>query len=302
MAVSAAFFYLFSAVAIASAVMVIASRNPVHSVLFLILTFFNASGLFILLGAEFLAMILVVVYVGAVAVLFLFVVMMLDIDFSELRAGILNYAPVGMVIGLILFTELALVLGVWNFAPEAAQAVAAPAPSSRNASDQHRGAGATAVHPLLLLFPDGRAGAAGRHDRCHRADTAPQGRRQAPEHLRAECAYACNGCGSAQGQAGAGDLIMLTIGLGHYLTVAAILFTIGIFGIFLNRKNVIIILMSIELMLLSVNINLVAFSSFLGDMVGAGLRASGPHGGSRRGGHRARHPGHLLPQSRHHRR
>jgi NADH-quinone oxidoreductase subunit J len=117
MAVSAAFFYLFSAVAIASAVMVIASRNPVHSVLFLILTFFNASGLFILLGAEFLAMILVVVYVGAVAVLFLFVVMMLDIDFSELRAGLLNYAPVGMMIGLILFTELALVLGVWNFAP-----------------------------------------------------------------------------------------------------------------------------------------------------------------------------------------
>ncbi|MDX1716003.1 MAG: NADH-quinone oxidoreductase subunit J [Anderseniella sp.] len=130
MAVSAAFFYLFSAIAIASAVMVIASRNPVHSVLFLILTFFNASGLFILLGAEFLAMILVVVYVGAVAVLFLFVVMMLDIDFSELRSGLLNYAPVGMVIGLVLFTELALVLGVWNFAPQAADIIAAPAPSA----------------------------------------------------------------------------------------------------------------------------------------------------------------------------
>ena len=128
MAVSAAFFYLFSAIAIASAVMVIASRNPVHSVLFLILTFFNAAGLFILLGAEFLAMILVVVYVGAVAVLFLFVVMMLDIDFSELRAGILNYAPFGMVIGLILFTELALVLGSWAFAPEAGQVLAAPTP------------------------------------------------------------------------------------------------------------------------------------------------------------------------------
>ncbi len=130
MAVSAAFFYLFSAVAVASAVMVIASRNPVHSVLFLILTFFNAAGLFILLGAEFLAMILVVVYVGAVAVLFLFVVMMLDVDFAELRAGILQYAPFGMVVGLILFTELALVLGVWAFAPEAGQALAAPAPAA----------------------------------------------------------------------------------------------------------------------------------------------------------------------------
>jgi len=128
MAVTAAFFYLFAGVAIASAVMVIASRNPVHSVLFLILTFFNASGLFILLGAEFLAMILVVVYVGAVAVLFLFVVMMLDIDFSELREGMLNYAPFGMVIGLVLFTELALVLGVWAFSPEAAGALAAPEP------------------------------------------------------------------------------------------------------------------------------------------------------------------------------
>lgn len=129
MAVTAAFFYLFAAVAIASAVMVIASRNPVHSVLFLILTFFNASGLFILLGAEFLAMILVVVYVGAVAVLFLFVVMMLDIDFSELREGMLSYAPFGMAVGLILFTELALVLGVWTFSPEAAGALAAPAPA-----------------------------------------------------------------------------------------------------------------------------------------------------------------------------
>ena len=135
MAVTAAFFYLFAAIAIASAVMVIASRNPVHSVLFLILTFFNASGLFILLGAEFLAMILVVVYVGAVAVLFLFVVMMLDIDFSELREGMLTYAPFGMVVGLILFTELALVLGVWAFSPEAAGALAAPAPATSVATN-----------------------------------------------------------------------------------------------------------------------------------------------------------------------
>ena len=95
-------FYVFSAVMIASALMVIAARNPVHSVLFLILAFFNAAALFVLLGAEFLAMILVVVYVGAVAVLFLFVVMMLDIDFAELKRGTLQYLPFGALIGLIL--------------------------------------------------------------------------------------------------------------------------------------------------------------------------------------------------------
>src|SRR6201986_2038225 len=94
-------FYLFAAVLIFSALMVIAARNPVHSVLFLILAFFNAAGLFVLLGAEFLGMILVVVYVGAVAVLFLFVVMMLDVDFSELRHGFMQYLPVGLLVGII---------------------------------------------------------------------------------------------------------------------------------------------------------------------------------------------------------
>ena len=112
------FFYLFACVAIASAVLVITAKNPVHSVLFLILCFFNAAGLFILLGAEFLAMILVVVYVGAVAVLFLFVVMMLDVDFAELREGMLHYMPVGLVIGLILLVELVLLFGTWQIAPD----------------------------------------------------------------------------------------------------------------------------------------------------------------------------------------
>jgi NADH-quinone oxidoreductase subunit J len=112
------FFYLFSIVAIASAVMVVTARNPVHSVLYLILCFFNAAGLFILLGAEFLAMILVVVYVGAVAVLFLFVVMMLDVDFEELRKGFLNYLPIGAAIGMIVLAELVLVVGTWTIAPE----------------------------------------------------------------------------------------------------------------------------------------------------------------------------------------
>jgi NADH-quinone oxidoreductase subunit J len=129
MILSALFFYLFSAVTIASAVMVIGARNPVHSVLFLILAFVNAAGLFVLLGAEFLAMILIVVYVGAVAVLFLFVVMMLDVDFVELRQGFLDYLPVGALVGIVVLAELLLVLGSWAFAPEAVSGAAAPIPA-----------------------------------------------------------------------------------------------------------------------------------------------------------------------------
>jgi NADH-quinone oxidoreductase subunit J len=110
-------FYLFAAIAIASGVMVVSSRNPVHSVLFLILAFFNAAALFVLMGAEFLAMILVIVYVGAVAVLFLFVVMMLDVNFAELRQGFLQYLPVGLLIGIILLVELIFVAGTWALAP-----------------------------------------------------------------------------------------------------------------------------------------------------------------------------------------
>lgn len=113
-------FYLFSAVAIASGVMVISARNPVHSVLFLILAFFNAAALFVLVGAEFLAMVLVVVYVGAVAVLFMFVVMMLDINFVRLREGFMQYLPVGALIGIILLAELVLVFGSWALSPTTA--------------------------------------------------------------------------------------------------------------------------------------------------------------------------------------
>ena len=125
-------FYLLSAVAVAAGVMVISARNPVHSVLFLILAFFNAAGLFVLLGAEFLAMVLVVVYVGAVAVLFLFVVMMLDINFIRLREGFLQYLPVGALIGLVLLVELVLVFGTWALAPETVAIVAQqPVPLTR---------------------------------------------------------------------------------------------------------------------------------------------------------------------------
>ena len=126
MIVAALFFYLFAGICVASAFMVIAAKNPVHSVLYLILAFVNAAGLFVMLGAEFLAMILIVVYVGAVAVLFLFVVMMLDVDFAELKQGALQYLPVGMLIGGIFLAELLLVVGAWAIGPGVPQAITAP--------------------------------------------------------------------------------------------------------------------------------------------------------------------------------
>ena len=135
MIITAIFFYLFAAACIASAIMVVTARNPVHSVLFLIIAFVNASGLFILLGAEFLAMILIVVYVGAVAVLFLFVVMMLDVDFAELRQGFLNYLPVGFLVGAILLAELLFIVGAWVIAPGVPKAIAAPIPASSDISN-----------------------------------------------------------------------------------------------------------------------------------------------------------------------
>jgi len=128
--IAALFFYLFAGICVASAFMVIASKNPVHSVLYLILAFVNAAGLFVMMGAEFLAMILVVVYVGAVAVLFLFVVMMLDVDFSQLKQGALQYLPVGMLIGGIFLAELVLVVGAWAIGPKVTSAITSPIPTN----------------------------------------------------------------------------------------------------------------------------------------------------------------------------
>ena len=124
--IPALFFYLFAFLCIASAFMVIASKNPVHAVLFLILAFVNAAGLFVLMGAEFLAMILVVVYVGAVAVLFLFVVMMLDVDFAELREGFLQYLPVGALVGIVFLAEILLVVGGISIGTGLPRLIAAP--------------------------------------------------------------------------------------------------------------------------------------------------------------------------------
>jgi NADH-quinone oxidoreductase subunit J len=142
------FFYLFSVVLIASAFMVIASKNPVHSVLFLILGFVNAAGLFLLLEAEFLAMILVVVYVGAVAVLFLFVVMMLDVDFASLRQGFLKYLPVGTLVGLIVVVELGFVVGSWTLG----QGGLAPAETATPALPNTVALGNVIYTQYLVLF------------------------------------------------------------------------------------------------------------------------------------------------------
>lgn len=128
MTASILFFYMFSGIMLASAFMVISSRNPVHSVLFLILAFVNASGLFIMTGAEFLGLLLIVVYVGAVAVLFLFVVMMLDVDFTELREGFLQYLPIGVLVGIIFLVELVLVVGSWITSPTASGTTSSPTP------------------------------------------------------------------------------------------------------------------------------------------------------------------------------
>jgi NADH-quinone oxidoreductase subunit J len=137
MIIQALAFYVFAIVAILAGVMVISSRNPVHSVLFLILAFFNAAALFVLLGAEFLAMILVVVYVGAVAVLFLFVVMMLDINFRELRRGFLQYLPIGALIGVVLLAELIFIFGGWAASSDAAAVAAAPTPAISQVTNTH---------------------------------------------------------------------------------------------------------------------------------------------------------------------
>ena len=129
MIVQALSFYVFATVAVISGVLVVANRNPVYSVLFLILTFFNAAGLFVLLGAEFLAMMLVVVYVGAVAVLFLFVVMMLDINFTELRQGFLRYAWIGAVVGIVLVAEIIFVVSSGAYSPAVSTLIGSPTPA-----------------------------------------------------------------------------------------------------------------------------------------------------------------------------
>ncbi len=161
----AIFFWIFSTILVGSALAVIFARNPVHSVLFLILAFVSAAGLFLIMGAEFLAMILVVVYVGAVAVLFLFVVMLLDVDFARMKQGFVQYLPQGLLIAFVFGAELVYVVSGWAVSPKAA--------GGRHAVGhalQHRCARRGALHPLLLLLPGGGLHPADRDDRRDRPD------------------------------------------------------------------------------------------------------------------------------------
>jgi NADH-quinone oxidoreductase subunit J len=141
-------FYIFAVTVLAGGLMTVLSRNPVHSVLWLILSFLSAAGLFVLLGAEFVAMLLVIVYVGAVAVLFLFVVMMLDVDFAELKAEMARYMPLGLLIGVIILMQLAIAFGTWDFSEGAMERLAAPAGEAENT----RALGVLLYDRYFLLF------------------------------------------------------------------------------------------------------------------------------------------------------
>ena len=148
MSVFAFTFYLFAVTTVTGGLMTVVSRNPVHSVLWLILAFLSSAGLFVTLGAEFVAMLLIIVYVGAVAVLFLFVVMMLDVDFAELKAEMTRYLPLGLLIGVVVLMQLALALGVWGFADGVEDRIAAPAGDLENT----RALGLLLYDEYILLF------------------------------------------------------------------------------------------------------------------------------------------------------
>ena len=175
-------FYLFATLTIASAIAVIFARNPVHSVLWLILAFFNAAGLMLLVGAEFIAMLLVIVYVGAVAVLFLFVVMMLDIDFASLRSGFTRNLPFGIIIALVLLAEIVVAVSAWNAGPAAQRA-----PDPGAATPNIVALGAAALQPLSVPVRDRRPDPAGGDDRRDRAHP-PQPRRHAPQKVSQQIA------------------------------------------------------------------------------------------------------------------
>ena len=302
MILPALFFYLFAGVCVASAVMVVVSRNPVHSVLYLILAFVNASGLFVLMGAEFLAMILIVVYVGAVAVLFLFVIMMLDVDFAELREGFIQYLPVGIVIGGIFLFELLLTVGAWVINPTVTKTITAPIPTNVSNTEALGLVLYTKyIHyfqlagMVLLVAMIGAIVLTLRHKASvKRQDINVQNARTP------ELAMAVRKVASGQGLAGfgRGGVGEMTIGLGHYLAVGAILFTLGILGIFLNRKNIIVILMSIELILLVGQHQPRGVLDLPRRHRRPGVRAAGADRRGRRGRDRSCGAGGLFPQPR----
>ena len=287
-------FYVFAAMLVFAALRVISSSNPVHSALWLVLSFFSAAGIWLLLQAEFLAIALVLVYVGAVMVLFLFVVMMLDVNFAKMREQFRSYIPVGATVGILILIEMALVLVGGYFAPATG---AAPATASAELQQYPR-AWTAALHRLRLSVRNRGGDPAGRDHRRHRADAPDATRDQtsgswAPgegaarrsaaraRHAGGEERALIAAKGAARQQqsskaAGEGRRLQGATDvsfswhptLTHYLVLGAILFAISVIGIFLNRRNVILMLMAIELMLLAVNLNFIAFSHYLNDPAG----------------------------------
>ena len=188
-------FYAFAIVTVAAGLMVTISRNPVHSVLWLILAFLSSAGLFVLLGAEFVAMLLIIVYVGAVAVLFLFVVMMLDIDFAELKGEMARTMPLALLVGVVILMELSLGVGAWVQADGAMGLRAAVAPAAADVENT-RALGLLIYDKYILLFQLSRPDPAGGHDRRDLADHAAPQRHQAPERAAADVARPGQGDGT----------------------------------------------------------------------------------------------------------
>jgi NADH-quinone oxidoreductase subunit J len=260
MEIKSALFYLFSAVLLFAALRVITSRNPVHAALYLVLAFFQASGIWMLLKAEFLSITLVLVYVGAVMVLFLFVVMMIDINLDALKKDFWKHFPLAAFIGAVLALEVASVLmGGFRSSQIAVDSAVSGAPVS-NTRDLGVLLYTEYLYPLeiaavILLVAIVSAIALTMRERkdTKAQDPGEQVKVKAADRLGTAC------CRGTQ---------IMNITLGHYLTLGAVLFSLSVIGIFLNRKNLIVLLMAIELMLLAVNTNFVAFSHYLGDMHG----------------------------------
>ena len=250
----------YAAVLIGAALGVIVSRNPVHSVMFLVLSFFTSAVLWLLLEAEFLAMTLVLVYVGAVMVLFLFVVMMLDIDATTIRSHFMRYAPLGILVAVIAVAELWSV--VW-LRGQGLPVLAKPAPAPADYSNtkalgevlytEHVYAFELASFILLLAIIAAIVLTMRRRPGLKVQDIAKQVAVRRDERLRIVKNEDRDG-------------LMLT--LTHYLMLSGVLFSISVAGIFINRKNMILLLMCIELLLLAVNFNFIAFSHFLGNLDG----------------------------------
>ena len=278
MTTSTALFYVFSLVLLFAGFRVITARSPVYAALYLVLAFFSAACVWILLRAEFLAIALVLVYVGAVMVLFLFVVMMLDVDTASLRVGFWKHFPVALLVGVVIALEMAAVLIPGFFVSEA-RPLSAAALKLGNTKLLGVDVYTNYLYPLqiaavILLVAIIAAISLTLRARKDSKRTDPVGAGQGEEGRPGAAGVDEAGSAGArrrQRGAAAGGRQAMSFGpitLGHYLTVSSILFALSVIGIFLNRKNLIVLLMAIELMLLAVNLNFVAFSHYLGDMAG----------------------------------